>query len=196
MDVQLSPDELRLAERVGNRLASKWSAVESDDLISHLYLWLVTNRAVVARWRDDPHGEGKLYVSLRREAAKFCAKEQAVRVGRPITANDSFYNFDRVSRALPFIFEDSPSTTVAVNPVTGAPSSLPNESGLAMTILADVRGVFYGLSREQQEVLTWYYRDGLAYEEIGELRNITKDGAKKQCDRAVQRIVSALSGDK
>jgi DNA-directed RNA polymerase specialized sigma24 family protein len=65
-----------------------------------------------------------------------------------------------------------------------------------MTILADLRGAFYGLNVEVQEVLGWRFRDGLAFEEIGELRNITKDGAKKQCDRAVQRLVDSLSGEK
>lgn len=195
MQTQLQPNELRLAERVAKRLASKWSAVESDDLTSHLYLWLVQNQQIVTRWRGEEGGEGKLYVSLRREAAKFCAKEQAVRVGRPISSTVSFYNFDRVSKALPFIFEDTPETVVSINPVTNAPVDVPAEHGVAMTILADVRGAFWGLNREQREVLEWRYRDGLAYEEIGELRNITKDGAKKQCDRAVQRIVDALSGD-
>lgn len=196
METQLSASELRTAERVARRLGSKWSAVEVDDLTSHLYLWLVSHRAVVARWRDDSQGEGKLYVSLRREAARYCAKEQAMRVGRPISVNDSFYSAERVSRALPFIFEDTPETVVNINPVTGAPQHVPAETGVAMTILADIRGVFYGLNSELQEVLGWRFRDGLSYEEIGELRNITKDGAKKQCDRAVQRLVDSLSGEK
>lgn len=196
MQIELQPDELRTAERVARRLGSKWSAVEIDDLTSHLYLWLVTNRQVVGRWRDDPHGGGKLYVSLRREAARFCAREQAVRVGRPISSNDSFYTFERVCKVLPFIFEDFPETVVVINPVTGAPQHVPSESGIAVTILADVCGAFYGLTREQREVLGWRYRDGLAYDEIGELRDITKDGAKKQCDRAVQRLVDSLSGEK
>lgn len=192
---ELHPSELRTAERVAKRLGSKWSAVETEDLTSHLYLWLVLNRDAVARWRAEEAGEGKLYVALRREASKYCAREQAVRVGRPISSGDGFYSFDRVARALPFIFEDTPSTTVAVNPVTGAPQHAPAEYGAAITILADIRGTFYGLPRESQQVLAWRYRDGLSYEEIGELRGITKDGAKKQCDRAVQRIVDALAGD-
>jgi len=196
MEIQPSPSELRTAERVSRRLGSKWSAVEIDDLTSHLYLWLVSNRQALGRWREDPQGEGKLYVSLRREAARYCVREQSARVGRPISVSDSFYSFERVSRALPFIFEDTPETVVSINPVTGAPQHIPNDSGIAMTILADLRGAFYGLNVEVQEVLGWRFRDGLAFEEIGELRNITKDGAKKQCDRAVQRLVDSLSGEK
>jgi DNA-directed RNA polymerase specialized sigma24 family protein len=193
VNIHLEPSELKTAERVASRIGSKWSAVEVDDLTSHLYLWLVQNVAAVTRWRSEPAGEGKLYVSLRREAAKYCAREQAARVGQPISRVD-FYTTERVKRALPYIFEETPETLVTENPVTGEPQFIPNEHGVAQSILADLRGSFYGLNREVQKVLAWRFRDGLSFEEIGELQNITKDGAKKQVDRAVQRLVDSLEG--
>jgi DNA-directed RNA polymerase specialized sigma24 family protein len=193
LNIHLEPSELKTAERVGYRIGSKWSAVEVDDLTSHLYLWLVQNTAAVARWRSEPAGEGKLYVSLRREAARYCAREQAARVGQPISKVD-FYTTERVKRALPFIFEATPETVVAENPVTGEAQHVPHEHGVAQTIIADLRGTFHGLNREVQQVLAWRFRDGLSFEEIGELKNITKDGAKKQIDRAVQRLVDSLEG--
>lgn len=193
MSLHLEPEELKLAEKVAIRIGSKWSAVEVDDLTSHLYLWLLNNIKSVERWRDET-GDGKLYVSLRREAAKFCAKEQAAAVGRPITAGN-FYSPELLDRALPYIFEESPQTVVAVNPVTGRAEQPSSETGLAMAILTDIRTGFHGLNKELQEVLAWRYRDGLTLEEIGELRNLTKAGAGKSVERALSRLADSLAGD-
>lgn len=190
----LTAKEITVAERVSKRIGPKWSLVEDEDLTSHLYLWLVTNMATVERWRAEESGEGKLYVSLRREAAKFCAKEQAARVGRPLN-DGNFYDQGKVSRALPYIFEQAPETVVVENPVTGEASHSVGEYGLAQTIIADIRGAFYGLNPEVRRVLEWRFRDGLTFDEIGELRNLSKMGAKKQVDRAVSRLVDALAGE-
>jgi DNA-directed RNA polymerase specialized sigma24 family protein len=187
--------ELKLAAKVGWRVGSRWSAVEIDDLQQHLYLWMVENERNLKRWREQPGDNGALYVSLRREAAKFCAREQAARVGRPIDA-DNYYKPDMVERALPFIFEDIPQTTVNVNPVTGEPTSAPSDHDLALTILTDIKQAYWGLNPEIQKVLAWRFRDGLTFEEIGELKGITKDGGKKSVDRGVQRLVDALAGEK
>lgn len=186
--------ELAVADRVARRIGSKWSGVEIDDLNSHLYLWLCENTRALERWQSEKDGEGKLYVALRREAAKYSAKEQAERVGRPITTGN-FYSAERLDRALPYIFEEIPQTVVIVNPVTGEPQGLPSSHNEAVTIITDVRSAFYGLNREVRQVLEWRYRDGLTYEEIGELKSLSKVGAKKQVDRAISRLVDALGGD-
>ena len=189
----LTPDELKTAEKVAGRIGSKWPAVEIDDLTSHLYLWLVENVETVKRWRDDEFGGGKLYVSLRREAAKFCAKEQASRLGRPAPAS-TFYTRDLLDRALPFIFEDTPQTSASVDPRTGRAIDVSSEFDTAVAIMADIRGAFYGLNRQIREILELRYRDGLTLEEIGEIQGITKDGAKKRLDRALLRLSDALAG--
>jgi DNA-directed RNA polymerase specialized sigma24 family protein len=191
--LKIEPHELKLAEKVAARIGAKWSAVDIDDLTSHLYLWLFTNLRRVERWRAE-EGDGKLYVSLRSEAAKFCAKEQAAAVGRPINEGN-FYTPEILDRALPYIFEDIPQTTVKVNPVTGQPEATSLEPNLALTLLADIKGAFYGLHRRLQEELEWRYRDGLTLEEIGELRGLTKDGAKKRIDKALERLAGKLAGD-
>ena len=191
--MKLEPHELKLAEKVAARIGSRWSAVDVDDLTSHLYLWLLNNIRRVEKWRAE-EGDGKLYVSLRSEAAKFCAKEQAAAVGRPINEGN-FYTAEILDRALPYIFEDIPQTTVKVNPVTGQPEASSVEPNLALTLLMDVKGAFYGLHRRLQEELEWRYRDGLTFEEIGELRGLTKDGAKKRIDKALERLAGKLAGD-
>jgi len=196
MTLALLPNELTLADKVAARIGSRWSEVEVEDLNSFLYLWLCENFETVKRWRGEVAGEGKLYVSLRREAAKFCAKEQAVAVGRPIHA-ENFYNSGMIQRALPFIFEDTPQTMVMIDPRTGAPAqNIDSDFNKAVTILADIRGAFYGLNPEIRLTLEYRFRDGLTFEEIGELKGLTKDGAKKQVERAIDRLSNALSGER
>lgn len=187
--------EIKLAEKVAWRIGSKWSAVEIDDLQQHLFLWMHENQRNLDRWRSQPGDNGALYVSLRREAAKFCAREQAAQVGQPIH-KDNFYTPAMVERALPYIFEDIPQTTVTENPVTGEAVGYSDKFDQAMTILVDIKQHYYGLNPEIQQVLAWRFRDGLTLEEIGELRGITKDGGAKAVQRALQRLVDALAGDR
>ncbi len=197
MSTTITNAEMRVAERVGRRAASRWTAADPDDVTSQLYLWIVENQVPVKRWREEPGGEAKLFVTLRREAAKFCAREQQVQVGRPIR-QDNFYNVDMLARALPFAFEDVPQTMAAENPVTGQTfaSGSPADFGNAVAIMADIRGALYGLNREIREVLELRFRDGLTLEEIGELAGMSKVGAKKRVDRAIDRLCDALSGER
>lgn len=194
MTIHLEPRELQLAETVASFVGSRWKLVEVDDVTSHLYLWLCQNERHVAAWRAEGQGEGKLFVAMRREANKYAANETAARVGRPLTSTP-MYPRDVVERALPFIFEDIPQTSVTVNPVTGQPDYLPHEFDVAIAVLFDIKGAFYGLPPRVREILEWKFRDGLTNAEIGALRNITKDGARKQIARALDRLVDALGSD-
>lgn len=194
---RITEHEMKLAERVGKRAASRWSAVDADDVISHLYLWIASNTEAVSRWRVDESGEAKLFVTLRREAAKFCASEQQHSAGKPIRSQN-FYTADLLARALPFIFEETPVTTAKENPMNGQTYSAggPEDFGNAAAILADIRGAFYGLNRDIRHVLELRFRDGLTLEEIGELSGLTKVGVKKRVDRALDRLCDALSGER
>lgn len=186
--------ELRLAEVIAAKVGKRWKNVEVEDLRSHLYLWLFDNQRALHRWRSEVGGEGKLYNSLRREASKYCSAETSARINRPLDETPA-YPVDVLERALPFIFEGTPETLVRINPATGEPLEAFTESGRALALLADVRGAYYGLPREVQEVLAWRFRDGLTFEEIGELSEMTKDGAKKRVTRAVRRLSDALGSE-
>ena len=187
--------EMTLESKVAHRIGSRWSMVETEDLESHLFLWMLENKNTLIRWRDEDGDNGKLYVSLRREAAKFCAKEHAARVGQPIIT-DNFYTPDMVRRALPYIFESVPQTIVVENPVTLAAQSIPSDPNLGLLIITDIRQQFYGLNRDVRDILAWRFRDGLTLEEIAELKDMSKQGARKAVDRALNRLVDALAGDR
>ncbi len=193
----ITPEEMKVAERVGKRAASRWKNVQAEDVISELYLWLALNREPIDRWKNEEGGDGKLFVTLRREAAKYCAKEEATIIGRPLR-QDNFYTVSLLKRALPFVFESVPETIAKVNPVTGESYSTgsPEDFGNAQAIMADIRGALYGINREMRTIIELRYRDGLTLEEIGELNNVTKVAAMNRVDRAVQRLSDALSGER
>lgn len=195
MTVELRPEELKTAEKLAWRIGSRWSAVEVEDLQSHLYLWLIEHYTVVERYRAEQRGAGKLFVALRREALKFCTRETAARIGQPLDRGN-FYNEEMLDRALPFIFEAWPETTVRQHPTTGAALDKPVQFGNALAIMADISGAFYGLPKDVIEVLEWRYRDGLTFDEIGDLRGITKEGARNLVTRCMKRLVDKLAGDK
>jgi len=192
--ISINQDEINLAGKVAHRVGSKWSAVEIDDLTSHLYLWMATNTKALQRWRDEVGGQGKLYVSLRRIAGDYCAREQAHANNQPLDTG-SIYTPDMLDKALPFIFEEWPQTMALVNPVTGqaVTSSNPQDHGNAVAILADITGAYHGLPKDDKRVLSYRYEQPLTFAEIGELEGITKDGAKKRVNRALTRLAQALA---
>ena len=164
--------------------------MEEEDLASHLTLWLFQNQHHVKRWRDEDEGRGRLYVSLKREAAKYCARETAARVGQPTTAG-RFYNLERIRRVLPFIFENPHLDAVQVNPLTGQAVGQP-ATGQAQVILMDVRSAYYDLPAKTRELLALRFRDGLSHEEISELRGLTVEATKTAIHRALKKISDNL----
>jgi len=189
---EITPQEMKLAETIGVLIGKGWKNVEIDDVIGNLYLWLVENRKYLDAWRELEDGEAKLYVALRREAAKFCAREEAARVNRPLDANPA-YPVAALDRALPLIFEEAPEMRLNVNPVSGAAiPSHSSDTGLARAIYSDISSAFYELPKDDQLLITLYYREGLTHREIGELRGVTTDGARRQVNRALKRLSVSL----
>ena len=189
---ELTTDEMKTARAVAYRIGSKWRSVEVDDVQSELYLWLVKHLPKVVSWRDDPHGKGKLYVSLKREALKYCTRESAARSGQPLT-RDQFYSEKMLDKALPFMWEQWPETTVRQDPRTGKVLDRPFEFSNAIAIMADIKSAFFGLPADMQELLAFKYRDGLTNDEIGDLRDMTDEGARQAVGRALKRLSEALA---
>lgn len=186
-----TPDEMKSARAIAYRIGSKWALVDVEDVQSELYLWLVKHENKLVEWRADERGRGKLYVALKNQALKYCTKETATRSGQPLK-RQGFYNEEMLFRALPFIFEAWPETTVRQDPKTGRVLDRPFEFSNAMVIMGDIKNGFNQLPPDMREVVEWYFSDGLTYAEIGNLKNITKEGARQYVARCVRRISEVL----
>lgn len=185
--MSLTERELHLARSVARKAASKWTLAEEDDLASELTLWLIEHLPVVERYRADPQGEGRLFVALRRRATKWCAREQVIRSGGQLV-DDEPYTLDQVERALPFIFEDVPQTTL--HDGTGFDGA----HGQALVILTDLKGAFQDMPEQVRETIVLRFRDGLSYTDMGRLTGISSEASKKRVQRAVMRMRERLSG--
>lgn len=191
MTLELTKAEMEAAKNTAWRIGSKWSAVENEDLESTLVLWMLKHVHKLEKWRADPKGKGALYVSLKREALRYCTKETAARNGVPIERSN-FYNPEMLERAMPFVFEAWPETMVRQDPNTGRPLDRRFSSGDALAIMADISGAFYGLPKEMIEVLEYRFRDGLTLKEISELKGVTVEGARYMIERALKRLSDVL----
>lgn len=181
--VNILPEELNLASTVAKSFANKWKLVNVDDLEGHLFLWLVEHEVDLIRFRDD-EGDGRLYVSLRREASRFCTKETRAVANVDDIDNNNFYNLDMIYRALPFLFEYDINASEMSNEPTG----------LGHTIMSDINSVYHGLSTDVKNVLALRYRDGLSFQQISEAYNTTVSAAEKRVERAVHKLYDSLSG--
>ena len=181
--VNILPNELELASTIAKSFASKWKLVDVNDLEGHLFLWLVEHEADLIRFRDDGN-DGRLYVSLRREASRYCVKETKQVANVDEMDNNNFYNIDMVYRALPFLFEYDTVAAEMSNDVTG----------LGHAIMTDINSVYHGLPSDVKQILSLRYRDGLTFQQISEAYDITLSAAEKRVERAVHRLYNALSG--
>lgn len=175
----LTKEEMAVARRVARRSASQWVSVERDDIEQHLMLWMLENARHLDRWRFEP-GDGKLYVALRREAGRFCAKETGHAVKADLDDGNR-YTVRVVERVLPFLWE--------MDGIDRAPG------GEAAAVLADLSGSYFGMAKADQDVIAWRYRDQLTYADLGSRLDVGEDGARKRVKRAVERLTGRLGGE-
>lgn len=185
---------MRLAEGIARKASFKWSAVEREDLASHLYLWLAEHQGALETYRKQPGGEGALYVALTREARNYCIKEQTHRNGALL--DDDNYSVDQIKTALPFVFDQSnrPLTQVAVHPSYGTPIEEVHDASLVTAVLADVARCFSMLDRDQKAVLAMRYRDDLSAREIAQVLKVNRMTAYNRLNRALKALQNKLNG--
>jgi len=105
--MNLTDRELQLAKQIAYKQSNRWSAADREDLTAQLYLWLVEKHATVERYRTEEGGEGKLYVSLNRAAAKYAAKEQTHYNGASVNTQQKekyAYTFNVLDNALEYLW--------------------------------------------------------------------------------------------
>lgn len=188
----ITDEEISVARNVGVNVGRKWHAVEVDDLQQECILWLYENQGMVTKYRDDEGGRGKLIVALKRFALNYALREQAHANGRQV---DDEYPLQVIENALPFVFEDTPVTAVPTHPLTERALVAIPEHGLATAIVTDLKGAFAAQGGDVKTLLTWRFRDGLSYEQIGDLLGISDRGAQKRVKKAVKRLYTHLGGD-
>ena len=177
-------NEVTLARKVAASTARKWRNVDRDDLTSELILWLYEHADHVARYRDG--AEPALYVALRREASKWCARETREVTGRPLDYGAE-YTTEQVERALPYVWEETPATLARDGVNVSAHSE-------ALAVMSDFKNAYNDQPSEVQQILTLRYRDGLTTRDIASLLGVSHVSVAKRLKRAVERVRRTLCG--
>lgn len=193
--IDILPEELALARSIGKQVARKWKAVEQDDVVAYLNLWLVQNNKTLIRYRQEDKGKDKLNLSMRRAANKYCLKEQKIANGGILTDN-LYYTVDQVRAMLPYIWELESWTQNSTSDWAGTriSNTAPEAFDNALAMLADVSGAFYGLNKRNQLILTLRFKESKNYKDIAKALSIEEDGAKSAVHRAISRLLDSLGG--
>lgn len=175
------PEEINLAKTVARMIGRKWKLVEIDDLEAHLFLWLVENERYLERWRET-EGDGQLFVSLRREAAKYCAKETKEKVHTDDLNNNNTYDISVVYKTLPYIFEYD----TIVNSV--------DKNSVVYETITDILNAYNDLKEHEKELISLKYEKGISHNELAMMYNIQTKTMEKRIERIVNKIHQKLTG--
>lgn len=178
----ITKQEMTLASKVAYSISRNWKLVEADDVEAHLFLWLVENERYLINWRKE-EGDGKLFVSLRREAAKYCASETKHKASIDNLQNNNVYNIDMIYRTLPFIFEYNPLEHDISN--TG--------DSLAYEIISDISNAYHSLNKKDKHIIDLRFKNGLSYKEIAEYYDVKENTANQRIHRTVEKLYEKLS---
>lgn len=192
----------------------KVRSIEQEDLSQTIYLHFVENYEKINKWRNDCGIKAedilenqekiskdkldiyypKVFNELKSAAIKFINKEvKHVYKGKVI--DDHFYNEEKVRAALPYIWQITPSEEYQVHPQTGQVlKHKSSNQGLALAIMADISGAYYGLKKSEQELLELHFNKGLTYKFIAEVLNTTEDAIRQRIKRTIEKMLRKLSG--
>lgn len=142
----------------------------------------------VNSWRKAVGGQGKLVVSLKRVAARYCASETAANIHKPLDTN-FHYTIEQIERGLPYVWQERPQTVAVRHEVASGEASTN-----AVAVIADLSFAFHSLNLDYQTILKWRFQLNLNLKEIGELLGITDRAAKGRIDRALEKLQFELGG--
>lgn len=199
-NINIEPEEVKMAGKIARKFAYRWSAVELDDIQQHLTLWMCEHYATLERWRKEEGGMGKLNVALSREASKYCAGEQAESNGGSLEY-DLQYTPKQIERALPFLWEfneygiqtsmpEHPSLGTIISdtqPISG------EKFGEGLAIMADISSGYYSLPKDDQKILQERFESGKTFRALGKQYGISEDAARKRVIRSIERLAAKLT---
>ena len=201
MVMEFTAKEYRLA-RDGARNAISGSRrknlVESEDLISEAYMWLVTHPSKVLKWREEGRkGEGKIALSCQRACLRVIAKERK-RVTGAEYSDMTFYSTQRVRELMPSVF-DPEDWAGGSSDISNQPrgQSAPAEGNNRLAMIVDVRGAYLDQAKHIQDFLKRMYDNPVPNVEdlIAVEEGVSTKTIQRRDERYLSFIVSYLGGD-
>jgi hypothetical protein len=196
-------DEL-LGEAFDMCRSSAWTAAkrwgrhaDRDDIQQELAVWCLRHPHKIEEWlsgTDDERkrGQGKLGLTLRREADKYVRREKASAAGYSVD-DEFFYNTGIVDAVLPGVLEDDWTEPPAPEDSGGRGSTPISERGNWQVMCADVNSVLTTLPVVLRTAVDARY-GALDVEAACALTATDPRGLELLAERALNLIVERLGG--
>lgn len=187
---------MRACRRAAQKVArTNKNYVETADVQSELYVWVMKHRQAVADWLEQgQYGMNKLNVALFRAGHRYASKERARLTGSQL-GDFYWYTPGVLEELLPDVWNINDWTLTASGDATRTRRD-PAEGGNRLAMLIDVAWAVSTLSKDDQAVLRDLYKDGGCYlDVIAAKLQITEDGARKHVHRILDRLVERLGGE-
>jgi len=198
--IQLTDRELQLAKQIAYKQSNRWSAADREDLTAQLYLWLVEKHTTVERYRNEEGGEGKLYVSLNRAAAKYAAKEQTHHNGASVNTQQKekyAYTFNVLDNALEYFwnYKNIILQSTPEHPQYGTATVEVNSQNDIQTLMLDIEMAFNKLNASEQILLEYRFKENKSFNEIGSILTVSDNAARMRINRLITKL-QRLIGEK
>lgn len=193
----LTDDELRIARSgAASAARSGRGLIPTDDLVSEGFLWMVEHMDKVLAWREKGgHGKNSLRRAVRQRCLTLIATERRKRSG--LQPGDTFWYTPQIIRELlPDIFDEDDWLSGS-SPMTGELKgpSRPSEGNNRLAMICDIRGAFYGLPQDEQDLLAAIYRDNMDWETLAVQFEVHERTVRRREERLLEKMVERLGGE-
>lgn len=192
-------ENMELASKLASKVSPQWELIQREEIEAHLWEWLCKNTAYLIKWKnqtmlknaelllkgEDPVGDGRPYVSMNREANKFCAEETKNRSKHMDLNNDNHYTPAIVYRAMNNLFTYDFTTHYMQG----------TDDGKLFNTMYDIMNAFHGLNYKDKDVLEMKYKYNKSMEDMTIELGITESAVEKRIERAVNRLYDKLAGE-
>lgn len=185
--------EYRSAKRAATSVARvNKGYLDDGDVLGAIYEWMMTHQHKVLEWREEDK-PGVLNTALYRAGLRFAHNERKRITG----ARDEdlyYYSPAVVEDILPLIWDyedwymsqDGPRVRSAGDPALG---------NTRLATIVDVATAVWALPKDDIDFLAQHYVMGMTFDVLGQLWEMTEDGARKRHGRIVRRVVRHLGGE-
>lgn len=183
-----------IATSEANKLASRFSMLDRDEIHNELWLWIFHNQDKVNELVEADE-MSTLAFYLRTEGRRFCLTEKA-RISGFAVEDLHFYTSQQLYDLLPTVFSYRDWQPSGLTGEPGMPRSQPDPkfSGNLVAMLADVSAGLLKLHASDYNVIIWRFKYDHSDEQLALELDCTPEAANKRVQRAVRRLCDALGG--
>lgn len=187
-----------MVKQVAAEYGKRFRMVDKSDIEQELWVWFLTHPNKVEEWMalENTKDSDKLIAkSLRNRALDFCTKEKLQQMGADISDN-FYYTKQFVKSMLPAVLSNDWTKLNNILSGFGRSSKSLAESNDWIAYSADIMSAYDSLSKEDQQLVYYYYGEQVTGMELKELLNSNKTdkAIMMQANRVLNKMIHYIGG--